>query len=111
METDAAVRVPLRLRQSELFGPAMLEVPGQMDAIVGGPRLLGERHDLELVVLVEVQQALAEAMSHHAIADNHYRLYSITAHAQYLPTAIGIWPNETKQHLSKSSTEAAHEQR
>ena len=80
--------VPLRRRQREFLGLAMLEVFGEIDAIVSGPRFLAERHDLELVLLIELDEALAEAMPHHAVADDHHRLRSFTDHAQSLHPTI-----------------------
>ena len=58
----------------------MLEVLGEVDAVVGRPRLLAERDDLVVAVGVELDEALAEAMAHHAVADDHDRLLSLASH-------------------------------
>ena len=78
---DAVLLVPVAASASgELLGLAMLEVFGEVDAIVGGPRLLAKGDDLEVAVGVELDKALAEAMADHAVADDHHRLLSLANH-------------------------------
>src|SRR5581483_7653313 len=42
----------------------------QVDAVVRGPRLLAERDDLVGLLRIERDEALAETMAHHAVADD-----------------------------------------
>ena len=52
----------------------MLEVLGEIDAVVSGPRLLAESHDPVVLLDIELDEALAKTMAHHAVADDDYRL-------------------------------------
>ena len=69
-EGDAVLLVPIRRRECESFGLAMIEIFGEIDAIVSGARLFAESDDIPGAVGVELDKALAEAMSDHAVADD-----------------------------------------
>lgn len=100
VQTNTVVGVPFRRRQGEFFRPAMLEILGEIDAIVSGARLLGEGDDAVLSGGIELDEALAEAMPDHAVADDHYRLRSFADH-EYL-SASYLNASQSTSHKANS---------
>ena len=79
--------------QLQVLGVALFEVLGQVDAIVGRPRLFAERHDLEIAVGVVGRQPLAEPVADHAVADDHHGLPlgCVRDHRRVLVLAVDEW--------------------
>ena len=71
VQGDPVLGVPRLAGQLQVLGVTLLEVFRQVHPIVGRPRLLAERHDLEVAIGVVGHQPLAEPMAHHAVADHH----------------------------------------
>ena len=71
MDLNAVIAIPIHPRDHQLFGIAVSKEARQSDTVVRGTRLFAERHDAELVSLVELDQLFAEALADHAIADHH----------------------------------------
>ena len=79
VELYAVVLVPLRaafLVEGAGHGDggriARLEVRGELDAVVGGARLLAEGGQGAALVAVEVDDVLHQPLPHHAVADHHH---------------------------------------
>src|SRR5262249_30424838 len=92
-QRDAVVSVPLRRCQRELFGAAMFEVLGEIDAVVSGTRFFAKRDDLTRSAGVEFDQAFAEAMPDHAVADDDdllLRTHPVSPRRIMAPPRVGI---------------------
>ena len=74
MDLDSVLPIPLDPRDRELGRIAVSEIGRQMDTVVCGPRLLAERDDTVLAGGIELDESLAEAMAHQAVADDDYSL-------------------------------------
>jgi hypothetical protein len=81
-QCDAVLRVPLWGRKGESFGLAVLEVLGEVHAVVGGPRFFAEGHNVAGAVAVELDEALAEAVPHHAVADHDHGFAGLRGHRE-----------------------------
>lgn len=69
-ELDAAIAVPRLVGEAELVGGGRGEVARELHAIVGGAGLLAQHGDAEASARVEGSDLFAEAMAHHAVADD-----------------------------------------
>ncbi len=71
VESDVAFRIPHDVRELQILGSAAVEERAQVDAIVGGARLLREDDHVPTGVAVELDESLAQTMRDHAVADDH----------------------------------------
>ena len=59
------------------LGGAAVEQLAQVHAVVRGTRLLAEHDEVPAALSVELDEALAEALRHHAVSHDHQRAASI----------------------------------
>ena len=70
MDLDPVLPVPLDARDRELGWIAVSEIGRQMHPVVCRSRLFAERDDPVLPGCIEIDESLAEAMAHQAVADD-----------------------------------------
>ena len=73
VKRDRVIGVPVKRRQREFFGLAMFEVFGEIDSIVRGSRLFAKGDNAIGAIRIEFDEAFAEAVADHAVADDNDR--------------------------------------
>ena len=71
---DAVLVVPFGVGEGKLLGLAVVEVFGEVDAVVSGAGFFAEGDDLPLSLGVEFDEPFAKAMTDHAVADDNHSL-------------------------------------
>src|SRR5262249_53566503 len=83
--------------EGELRGGPVLEVFRQVDAVVGRAGLFAEGDDLVSAIGVQLDEALAEAVPDHAVANDHYRLLALANHGKFFRKSLGHWGATTRR--------------